>query len=251
MVKKIKMFEEENLDSRLYDESADCIESAEDLFLSGMMLPKQKFIGKSLREFLVRIKLKNAPVDVWRELVVPSNISLEMLAYVLLDAMGWEHEHLYQYEGKDNNIYLNAIQIKMQEEDFMFFGGRASYNDSEKVSLEMVLQPKSGRIKFEYDFGDSWVHELWVKKDRVYEEGEEPVVKLLKAKGACPPEDCGGVWGYEDLLYLNQKKSKTSEEKERLAWYGICSGFDPDDSELEFLQEDVDELWKRIKNEMK
>lgn len=219
-------------------------------YLMGMRLPKDKFIGKSKREFHIRIKLNNAPVNIWRELVVPSNITLELLAYVLIQAMGWEHEHLYQFIGKGNVYYVNTQQLKEQENSFFGFLSRSEHRNSEKTSLEMALQPKGERMKFEYDFGDSWTHDLWVKDARDYAAGEEPVIKLLKGQGACPPEDCGGVWGYADLLELRQKKRKSADDRDRLEWYGISKDFDPEDSDLEGLQDDVDALWEKIKEEM-
>lgn len=219
-------------------------------YLMGMRLPKDKFIGKSKREFHIRIRLNDAPVKIWRELVVPSNITLEMLAYVLIQAMGWEHEHLYQFIGKGNVYYVNTQQLKEQENSFFGFLSRSEHRNSEKTSLEMALQPKGERMKFEYDFGDSWTHDLWVKDARDYSAGEEPVIKLLKGQGACPPEDCGGVWGYADLLELRQKKRKSADDRDRLEWYGISKDFDPEDCDLEGLQDDVDALWEEIKEEM-
>ena len=114
----------------------------------------------------------------------------------------------------------------------------------------MVLQPKGERMMFQYDFGDSWDHDLWVKGARDYALDEEPEIKLLKAHGECPPEDCGGVWGYAVLLDLNKKKRKSAEDKDRLEWYDIPKNFDPEDCDLEWLQDDVEELWLRIKEEM-
>lgn len=219
-------------------------------YLLGLKLPKQKFIGKPKREFHIRIKLNNAPVNIWRELVVPSNITLELLAFVILDAMGWKHEHLYQFIGKNNTNYINSREMKEQANSFMGFMSRVQYQNSEKTSLEMVLQPHGERMKFEYDYGDSWTHDLWVKGARDYAPGEEPVIKLLKVHGACPPEDSGGVWGYADLLELNKKKRKSSEDKERLDWYDIPKDYDPEACDLEWLQEDVEALWLEIKDEM-
>ena len=219
-------------------------------YLLGLKLPKQKFIGPMKREYHIRIKLNNAPVPIWRELVVPSNITLELLAYVLINAMGWKHEHLYQFVGKNNLYYVNSRQMKEETDSFMAFFARARYKNSEDTSLEMVLQPKGERLKFEYDFGDSWTHDLWVKGARDYASGEEPVIKLLKAHGACPPEDCGGVWGYDYLLELNKKKRKSAEDKERLEWYDIPNDYDPEACDLEWLQDDVESLWLEIKEEV-
>lgn len=220
-------------------------------YMFGLTLPKAKFIGKSKREYHIRVKLNDAPVPIWRELVVPSNITLELLAFVLLDAMGWQHEHLYQFIGKDNVNYVNSHEMKEKGNSFMGFLSRVQYKNSEETTLEMVLQPKGGRMKFEYDYGDSWVHDLWVKGARDYAPGEEPIIKLLKAHGECPPEDCGGVWGYAFLLELNKKKRKSAEDKERLEWYDIPKDFNPEDCNLEWLQEDVEALLLEIKDENK
>ena len=218
-------------------------------YMLGLRLPERKFIGEPKREFHIRIKLNKAPVKIWRELVVPSNITLELLAYVLIDAMGWQHEHLYQFVAKNNVYYVNSFQMKERANSFMPFLSRIVERNSEKTTLEMVLQPKGERMKFEYDFGDSWTHDLWVKAARDYAPGEEPAIRLLKGQGACPPEDCGGVWGYAELLELRTKKRKTANDKERLEWYYITDDFNPDDCELEWLQEDVEDLWERIKSE--
>ena len=51
---------------------------------------------------------------------------------------------------------------------------------------------------------------------------------MLKAHGECPPEDCGGVWGYAELLELDKKKRKSAEDKERLEWYDIPKDYDPE-----------------------
>ena len=236
---------DEYFDDDLDDEEEDIDEE----YLLGLELPKKRFIGPSKREFHIRIKLNNAPVKIWRELVVPSNITLEMLAYVLIDAMGWQHEHLYQFVAKNNVYYVNSFQMKERANSFMPFFSRVVERNSEKTTLEMVLQPKSERMKFEYDFGDSWTHDLWVKAARDYAPGEEPAIRLLKGQGACPPEDCGGVWGYAELLEMNKKARKTADEKERLEWYDIPKGYDPDDCDLEWLQEDVEDLCERIKSE--
>lgn len=250
----MKLVEKGDKEDNDWDDELDDDEDHEELededYLLGLTLPKQKFIGPMKQEFHIRIKLNNAPVNIWRELVVPSNITLEMLAYVLIEAMGWKHEHLYRFITKNNVHYLNSSELKEQNNSFFTFMSRIEYRNSEKTTLEKVLQPKGERLWFEYDYGDSWSHDLWVKGARDYAKDEEPVIKLLKAHGECPPEDCGGVWGYAELLELNKKKRKTAEDKERLEWYDIPKNFDPEDCDLEWLQEDVEALWLEIKEEM-
>ena len=232
------------------NEDSNDSEDDEESYLLGLTFPKQKFIGPMKQEFHIRIKLNNAPVNIWRELVVPSNITLEMLAYILIEAMGWMHEHLYKYHSKDNVCYINSRELKHRNDSFYSFMSTVRYKNSDKTSLQMVLQPKGERLKFEYDFGDSWTHDLWVKGARDYAPNEEPSIKLLKAHGECPPEDCGGVWGYATLLELNKKKRKTAEDKERLEWYDIPKNYDPEDCDLEWLQNNVESLWQEMKKQM-
>ena len=252
--------DDEDYDDEDYDDEEDYDEDEEDdddqkgfddeSYLLGLKFPRQKFIGPSTKEFHIHIKLNKAPVSIWRELVVPSNITLELLAYVLIEAMGWEHEHMYHFIGQDNVFYVNGHEIKEYENNFMGFLFSAQRKNSEKTSLEMVLQPKGVRLEFEYDFGDSWSHELWVKGERNYAKGEEPVIKLLKAQGECPPEDCGGVYGYAELLRINKKQRKSADDKERLEWFDIPKNYDPEDCDLEWLQDNVEALWMRIKNDL-
>ena len=81
---------------------------------------------------------------------------------------------------------------------------------------------------------------------RDYEEGEQPKARLLKGKGACPPEDCGGVWGYANLLELAAKKRKSADEKERLEWYGIDQHFDPNFFDQEEEEYFIEEVWEDL-----
>ena len=105
-------------------------------------------------------------------------------------------------------------------------------------------------MKFEYDFGDSWEHEIWVKGIREYAPGDTPDVIAVKGKGACPPEDCGGIWGYEDLLRIHAKKRRSKEDKERLQWYHMhYREFDPEVCDIECAQDFVSGLWDELTEE--
>ena len=58
------------------------------------------------------------------------------------------------------------------------------------------------------------------------------------------------MWGYAELLEVNKKARKSAYDKERLEWYDITKDFDPEACDLEWLQEDVDDLWLTIKKKM-
>ena len=207
-------------------------------------IPKVLFIeDREQKEFHLRIKLNNAPVPVWREIKVPSNISLEFLAYIIEEAMGWWHEHLHMFRDKDT-LYKNRKKIKAEEEMYAWHKSRSL--PTEDYALSDLLPQKGKRVKYEYDFGDSWVHDVWMKGVEDYTGDHQPGLYLVKAKGACPPEDCGGVWGYSDLLYLKNKKRKTSDDKERLEWYGIDRNFDENAIDQEMLADYLEDMWNEV-----
>jgi hypothetical protein len=182
-----------------------------------MVLPR-----RDVKEYHVRIKLNNTDLKIWREVKVPSNITLQTLAELLLEVMGWMLEHMYQFRFK-------GVCYSMKEyiEDSAF---PCNDVDLATVTLSDVLTEKGVRMKLEYDFGDSWEHDVWVKGIREYDKGEKPSITFVTGHGECPPEDCGGVWGYADLLELTRKKKLTAEERESLEWYQMDeeSEFDPD-----------------------
>ena len=191
-----------------------------------MTLPR-----KEVKELHLRIKLNRTDLKIWRELKVPSNITLEALAKVLLDVMGWEHEHLYQFVV-NNEFY----ELENKDDIFAAFS-LVKKHDITQYTISDVLQEKGKRIKFEYDFGDDWQHDLWIKGEREYAPDEKPTITCLKGQGACPPEDCGGVWGYVELLELRNKKRLTRDEKDRLECYDMLTSFNPDEFDKEFVDE--------------
>lgn len=217
-------------------------------------IPKGLFIKKDFpaKEYHIRIKLNDAPVKIWRELKVPSNMSLELLAQFLILAMGWKNVHLHQFKKKDS-IFKNTFDIKQEKDMFddWSWWGFQTYN-ADELAISDVLSQKGERMKFEYDFGDSWEHDVWVKGIREYEKDEEPSVKFLKGQGVCPPEDCGGVWGYEDLLFIRTKKRKSADDKKQLEWYGLDDTyFNPEKCDEEWINEDIEDYWDFIKKTMK
>lgn len=185
-----------------------------------------------IRELHLRIKMNRTDLKIWREIKVPSNLTLTALGEVLQDAMGWMHEHLYQFRKGD--VYF--VDREQMEDSFGF--GRFSFRDMAQCTVDDMLTEKGKRVVFEYDFGDSWEHDLWYKGEREYNPGEKSSITFVKGQGACPPEDCGGIWGYEDLLEIKKKKKRTREERERMEWALMDDDFDPDF----FDDEEVDEL---------
>lgn len=177
---------------------------------------------KDVKEYHVRIKLNNTTFKIWREVKVPSNITLHTLAKMLLEIMGWDMEHLFGF--RHQGIYYSS---KEQIEQSMF---PLKDKDYSQYTLSDLITEKGKRMKLDYDYGDSWEHDVWVKGIREYEKDEKASISFVSGHGCCPPDNCGGVCGYEDLVQLTYKKKPTKREREELEWYCMDSEshFDPD-----------------------
>jgi hypothetical protein len=95
------------------------------------------------------------------------------------------------------------------------------------------------RIRYTYDFGDSWEHEIVVEELLDHDpEAHYPV--LLAAKGACPPEDCGGLWGYAELKEILADPTH-DQHQEMLSWLGLddASAFDPGELDADKIEEEL------------
>lgn len=179
----------------------------------------------------LKIVLKDSRPPIWRRVVVDSSITFEELHYTIQISMGWGIYHLYEF-----NVANYRIGTIMDEDDDFGFGD-SDVIDASEISLEEVIAGGVGKIKYEYDFGDSWIHEIQVEKIMPREAGVYYPV-CLKGKLNCPPEDVGGIPGYYHLLEVLRDK-KHPEHREMKDWLG--GGYDPDEFDLEetnmFLRE--------------
>lgn len=187
----------------------------------------------NVSEYHLRIKLNDTYIKIWRELKVPSNVELDFLGHLLIEIMGWEDVHLFHF--LHNNMFYSD-----QESVYMSFSGNTKlYSD---FALSDLLKSERDKMTFEYDFGDSWWHEISVVGIRPYKKGEKHRIIFVDGHGACPPEDCGGMPGYKRLLEMAKKKRKSTEDKEELEWYNIGKNYDPNDPDIEFCRE-IAEDW--------
>jgi hypothetical protein len=157
--------------------------------------------------------LKNPKV--WREFLVNETMTFHKFHYVIQACMGWDNCHLYQFSPKGYNS-LPSFELKTSNSDVEFSpisylkkGYELTY-DSSKVKLSDYFNTKSQKITYTYDFGDNWKHLITLKK--IWPGPIDPPM-LIAGEGKCPPEDCGGVWGYEALIeILNDPKHPEYEE---------------------------------------
>lgn len=185
--------------------------------------------AKEIKKYTLRIKLRGISPSIWRKIVVPSSIKLTSLAEIIIEAMGWWNEHLHQFR-KGNAYYAT----KYMEED------EAGWSNSRwggDYSIAHLLKKEKDNTVFEYDYGDSWEHDVTLSKIEDFEEDETPYVRLLGGKRACPPEDCGGVPGYYDLCEA-MKHPRSAHAKEMKEWLGHT--FNPEEFDFEETEMIID-----------
>ncbi|MBI4333824.1 MAG: plasmid pRiA4b ORF-3 family protein [Chloroflexi bacterium] len=160
----------------------------------------------------LKITLIGVSPPIWRRIQVPSDIVLSELHDIIQIVMGWENDHLYQFQiGK---VYFSDGEVDAEPALRL----RQEFRGVWKSSLSQEAPRKKGRFLYEYDFGDSWKHEILVEEVLP----ADPRVSYpvcTAGKRACPPEDCGGVWGYEDLLEVMSDPSH-EEYEERMEAFG-------------------------------
>ena len=168
----------------------------------------------------LKVTLAGSRPSIWRRLLVPSDIKLSKLHNVLQISMGWEDDHLHSFRHEDMT-YEAAAHRKMGGGLF----APDENQDEAKVGLVDLLASEGDWLVYEYDFGDGWEHEVRVEKIvPVGAAGARKAICLAGAR-ACPPEDCGGLPGYDRLLKIIASP-KHPEHRDTIEWLG--ERFDPE-----------------------
>jgi len=148
----------------------------------------------------------------WRRLQVPGDANLGWLHAVIQVAMGWTNSHLHHFLTSD------ARYADPRHTEDAGFGGEPDRDES-KAKLEQIAPHERVQFGYEYDFGDSWEHEITVEKILPDAATAGTIALCLEGARACPPEDCGGIWGYAELL-KTLKNPKHPEHKTMKEWLG-------------------------------
>jgi hypothetical protein len=199
-------------------------------------MSKQK--PKNVYEF--KITLKDIKPKIWRKIQVPEDYNFWDLHVAIQYAMGWEDYHLHQFEIM-NPKTGDKVQIGMPDDDNMC--GDELVIETKARIAKYFLSPKDIAL-YEYDFGDGWEHEIVLEKILPAEPGTD-YPKCIAGERACPPEDCGGPWGYEELLEII-KDPKHPEYTERIEWLGEdfdAEEFSPEEVEFDDPKERSDDVF--------
>jgi hypothetical protein len=141
----------------------------------------------------LRIQLNDVLPVVWRRLLVPGSANLAQLSDMLLTAMGWNGSHLHSFR-----IGHKTYSVPDDEDDYDEEEGEEPIDET-KVTVAQVLREER-RFTYEYDFGDSWEHEVAVEDVTTVTDRLKFAV-CLDGQNACPPDDIGGPPGYKRFLH--------------------------------------------------
>lgn len=189
-------------------------------------MPSRKQTGDQ-RIYQLKISLKGARPPIWRRVQVPGTITLGLLHQIIQESMGWYDYHLHAFQ-------IGATAYGQPDPEYDDFLVRSE----DSVQLNQITRREKFKFVYTYDFGDSWDHEILVEKI-LSADPETPYPICIKGKRACPPEDCGGVWGYAEFLEAVQHPEHP-EHDSMLEWIG--DEFDPEYFDLDEVNQALSRL---------
>ncbi len=163
------------------------------------------------RIYQVKATIVGTKPPVWRRVLVPEATTLLRLHEVLQAAFGWWDSHLHEFE-------IDGVRYGNDDEE-----GWGPPPRSERRARLGAVTAEGMTFEYVYDFGDNWQHRLVVEKIVAAVPGTT-YPACIAGRRACPPEDCGGVWGYADFLTAIGDPTHP-EHDSMLEWVG--GAYDP------------------------
>jgi hypothetical protein len=176
--------------------------------------------------YQVKITLNNVQPPVWRRVLV-KDCTLAKLHDIIQISMGWDDYHLHVFEIGGEQ-YGSSEQ--WQEQDPW---GDSETADERKVKVSQLLDRDFKKFRYEYDMGDGWEHTIQIENVLPAEAGVR-YPRCIEGSRACPPEDCGGPWGYGDFLEA-LRDPRHPEHADMLEWVG--GEFDPEQFDPETVNQ--------------
>jgi len=161
------------------------------------------------KSYQMRIDLKGIRPPIWRRVLVNSDMTLNDLHQVIQACMGWNDCHLHEFEIYDKRYGTPSVNGSFCDDEIL---------DDSKFTLKKILIDACQRFDYTYDFGDDWRHSIRLEKVLPLDSSQHYPI-CTHGKGVCPPEDCGGTWGYYNLLDVLKDPSH-SEFEETKEWLG-------------------------------
>ena len=206
---------------------------------SGRAQVQAKLSPDQREVFQLKIVLEGSKPPIWRRVLIPADLKLPDLHEVIQLVMGWNHEHLHHFmvgtRAKGLHFYgdPDLLDIDLMQE------AEGKFINDLNVPIDHLLVSRKDWIRYEYDFGDGWIHRLTLEDILVQPLQLARIPRCVTGQRACPPEDIGGVFGYERALPILANPADP-EHQEMLDWIGP---FDPNRFDLEAVNADLSEAF--------
>jgi hypothetical protein len=179
-----------------------------------------------------RIHLIGTEPLVTRTFKVSAKTTMYELHHIIQVVMGWTNSHLYQFN----------VEGQVIADTRLVYDELGPVTDVKGVMVAQVFSKVGTTVTYEYDFGDSWIHHLELVEISTHPT-DEVLPQIIGGENACPPEDCGGTYGYKELkeMLMNLEHSEYESTKK---WFG--RKFDPMMCNLKTIQKNLWKLGKLI-----
>jgi hypothetical protein len=191
--------------------------------------------------FELKITLRGIRPPIWRRIRVGGHHTLAEFHEILQEVMGWTNTHLHKFEIGGRYF----VPADMEDEGVDIEG-----EDESAITLADAVHLAGKSFRYDYDFGDGWEHTIQVEKV-LPAEAQPPVPVCLAGARRCPPEDCGGTYGYQQLLEAlrDPANPQHTEMREWIAdLYGSEARFHPEAFSTEAVNQSLQHLAKRKPN---
>ena len=181
---------------------------------------------KTASTYQLKITLRGSKPPIWRRFIVPDSITLSKLHQVIQIVMGWTDTHLHEF-------IAGGVSYGVPDPEWP----SGSRNEA-RVKVNQLLNKEKEKFLYLYDFGDGWEHVIELEKS-INGDKTSSKPKCLAGKRACPPEDCGGIYGYYELLEII-KDPGHPEHENMIEWLG--GNIDPDFFDIDEVNEILSSL---------
>lgn len=192
-------------------------------FVGGQDIDKVRE-GKPVKPAIYQFKvtLKGIRPPIWRRFLIDNQMTFVELHDIIQIVMGWQNSHLYRFDTGD-------AYVEIQDDSFDFFPSSVETYDAQETQVGELITEEKQKCVYTYDFGDDWDHQLVLEKILPIDE-KITVPTCQKGKLACPPEDCGGIYMYNEIQAALKGEGELDEGMEE--WLGE---FDPEEFDLAFV----------------
>ncbi|HET7340396.1 MAG TPA: plasmid pRiA4b ORF-3 family protein [Methylomirabilota bacterium] len=145
-------------------------------------------VGASASRYQLKLTLRDTEPTIWRRIEVPGTTFLGQLHNVIQKVMGWRNAHLHEFVAQ-------GVRYGVPDPDEPHYKVEPDW----RVQLRTIAPAAGLSFEYVYDLGDNWIHDVLVEQiDTPAKPLRYPI--CLGGERSCPPEDCGGVGGYERML---------------------------------------------------